>query len=93
MDFTCLLRKTHENTEKIATFVRLFTKKTRRNMGFIIWIIGLVLCIKAVLEILKWDIDGIKKLLVVIILLLTSWVGLAVYYFWGRENLQAMLQK
>ncbi len=62
-------------------------------MGFIIWIIGLVLCIKAVLEILKWDIDGIKKLLVVIILLLTSWVGLAVYYFWGRENLQAMLQK
>lgn len=62
-------------------------------MGFIIWIIGLVLCVKAVLEILKWDIDGIKKLLVVIILLLTSWVGLAVYYFWGRENLQAMLQK
>ena len=35
-------------------------------MGFIIWIIGLVLCIKAVLEILKWNIDGIKKLLVVI---------------------------
>lgn len=61
-------------------------------MGFIIWIIGLVLCIKAVLEILKWDIDGIKKLLVVIILLLTSWVGLAVYYFWGRENLQALLK-
>ena len=61
-------------------------------MGFIIWIIGLVLCIKAVLEILKWDIDGIKKLLVVIILLLTSWIGLAVYYFWGRENLQALLK-
>lgn len=61
-------------------------------MGFIIWIIGLVLCIKAVLEILKWDIDGIKKLLLVIILLLTSWVGLAVYYFWGRENLQSMLK-
>ncbi len=61
-------------------------------MGFIIWIIGLVLCIKAVLEILKWDIDGIKKLLLVIILLLTSWVGLAVYYFWGRENLQALLK-
>ncbi|MDY2641556.1 MAG: hypothetical protein SOW01_04160 [Mediterranea sp.] len=61
-------------------------------MGFIIWIIGLVLCIKAVLEILKWNIDGIKKLLVVIILLLTSWVGLAVYYFWGRENLEAQLK-
>lgn len=51
-----------------------------------------MLCIKAVLEILKWNIDGIKKLLVVIILLLTSWVGLAVYYFWGRENLEAQLK-
>ena len=61
-------------------------------MGFIIWIIGLVLCIKAVLEILKGNLDGIKKLLVVIILLLTSWVGLAVYYFWGRENLEAQLK-
>ena len=61
-------------------------------MGFIIWIIGLVLCIKAVLEILKWDVDGIKKLLVVIILLLTSWIGLAVYYFWGRESLKALLK-
>ena len=61
-------------------------------MGFIIWIIGLVLCIKAVLEIVKRNIDGIKKLLVVIILLLTSWVGLAVYYFWGRENLEAQLK-
>ena len=93
MDFTCLLRKTHENTEKNRYLCAIIYQKTRRNMGFIIWIIGLVLCIKAVLEILKWDIDGIKKLLVVIILLLTSWVGLAVYYFWGRENLQAMLQK
>ena len=61
-------------------------------MGFIFWIIGLVLCIKAVLEVLKWDIDGVKKLLVVILLLITSWIGLAVYYFWGRQNLENMLK-
>lgn len=61
-------------------------------MGFIIWIIGLVLCIKAVLEVLKWNIDGVKKLLVVILLLITSWIGLAVYYFWGRQNLENMLK-
>ena len=61
-------------------------------MGFIIWIIGLVLCIQAVLEVLKWDIDGVKKLLVVILLLITSWIGLAVYYFWGRQNLENMLK-
>ena len=61
-------------------------------ISFIIWIIGLVLAIKAVLEILKWDIDGVKKLLVAILILLTSWVGLAVYYFWGRENLPNLLK-
>lgn len=61
-------------------------------MGFIIWIIGLVLAIKAVLEIMKWNVDGVKKLLVAIVILLTSWVGIAVYYFWGRENLPKMLK-
>lgn len=61
-------------------------------VGFIIWIVGLVLCIKAVLEIWKWNVDSVKKLLVIILLLLTSWIGLAVYYFWGRENLPQMLK-
>ena len=61
-------------------------------ISFIIWIIGLVLAIKAVLEILKWLVDGVKKLLVAILVLLTSWIGLAVYYFWGRENLPSILK-
>ena len=61
-------------------------------IGFIIWIIGLILAIKAVLEIMKWNVDGVKKLLVAILVLLTSWIGLAVYYFWGRENLPQMLK-
>ncbi|MCI5663200.1 MAG: hypothetical protein MR319_02670 [Mediterranea sp.] len=61
-------------------------------ISFIIWIIGLVLAIKAVLEILKWPVDGVKKLLVAILVLLTSWIGLAVYYFWGRENLPSILK-
>lgn len=61
-------------------------------ISFIIWIIGLVLCIKAVLEILKWPVDGAKRILVAIVILLTSWVGLAIYYFWGRENLPKMLK-
>ena len=30
-------------------------------IGFIIWIIGVVLCVKAVLEIMKWPVDGVKK--------------------------------
>ena len=61
-------------------------------IGFIIWIIGLILAIKAVLEIMKWNVDGVKKLLVAILVFLTSWIGLAVYYFWGRDNLPQMLK-
>lgn len=61
-------------------------------IGFIIWIIGLILAIKAVLEIMKWNVDGVKKLLVAILVLLTSWIGLSVYYFWGRDNLPQMLK-
>ena len=61
-------------------------------IGFIIWIIGLILAIKAVLEIMKWKVDGVEKLLVAILVLLTSWIGLIFYYFWGRDNLPQMLK-
>lgn len=61
-------------------------------IGFIIWIIGLILAIKAVLEIMKWKVDGVKKLLVAILVLLTSWIGLIFYYFWGRDNLPQTLK-
>ena len=61
-------------------------------VGFIIWIVGLVLWIKDVLEIWKWNVDTVKKLLVIVLVLLTSWIGLAVYYFWGRQNLPQMLK-
>ena len=61
-------------------------------IGFIIWIIGLILAIKAVLEIMQWKVDGVKKLLVAILVLLTSWIGLIFYYFRGRDNLPSMLK-
>ena len=61
-------------------------------IGFIIWIIGLILAIKAVLEIMQWKVDGVKKLLVAILVLLTSWIGLIFYYFWGRDNLPSILK-
>ena len=31
-------------------------------IGFIIWVIGVVLCVKAVLEIMKWPVDGVKTI-------------------------------
>ena len=56
-------------------------------IGFIIYIIGLVLCIKAVLEILALNGDMPKKLIAAILIVITSWIGLAVYYFYARENM------
>lgn len=55
-------------------------------ISFIIWIIGVVLCLKAALEIFALPGDMTKKLLCIIVLILTSWVGLVVYYFWAREQ-------
>ncbi len=56
-------------------------------IGFIIWIIGLILTIKAALEIWNTSGDFIKKLLLIIIILLTSWIGLVVYYFFAKDKI------
>lgn len=62
-------------------------------LGLIIWVIGVVLTIKAVLEILKWnDISFVVRVLVSIVLLLTSWLGLIIYYIWGKDNLPRLLK-
>ncbi len=55
-------------------------------IALIIWIIGLVLTIKAAMEILSLAGDSVKKLLAVIVLLLSNWLGLVLYYFWAREK-------
>lgn len=62
-------------------------------IGLIIWIIGVILTIKAAME--MWQLREIaieKRLIAIILVILTSWIGLAVYYFWGRENLPQMLK-
>ena len=56
-------------------------------IGFIIWIVGLILTIKACLEIWKLPVDGVKKLLAIVVLLITSWIGLIVYYFFAKDKL------
>ena len=47
----------------------------------LIWLIGLICSIWCVLDILKKDITLVGKIVVAVIVLLTSWIGLAVYYF------------
>ena len=44
----------------------------------LIWLIGLICSIWCVLDILKKDISLVAKVIVAVIVLLTSWIGLAV---------------
>ena len=58
---------------------------------FIIWLIGTILVIKAIIEIFNMKGDTVKKLLFVILLLLTSWLGLAFYYFYAKDKMPQWL--
>ena len=49
-------------------------------IGFVIWIIGLVLTIKAALEIWRIHAPAERRLIAIILVVLTSWVGLLFYY-------------
>ncbi|MBR2456787.1 MAG: hypothetical protein IKB31_06460 [Bacteroidaceae bacterium] len=57
-------------------------------MGTIIWLLGIVLCVMAILDVLKKNITGTGKIITIIVLLLTSWIGLAVYYLYAKDHLQ-----
>ncbi len=56
-------------------------------MGTIIYIAGIVLSVLAVLDILKKPISPAGKFITSIVVLLTSWLGLAVYYFYAKDHL------
>ncbi len=53
----------------------------------IIYIIGIILCIKAVIEILQMNISTAGKAISIILLLVTSWIGLLVYYLYAKNHL------
>ena len=56
-------------------------------MGSIIYIIGVVLAILAVLDIIKKPISTIGKVISIVLVLITSWIGLAVYYLYAKDHL------
>ena len=57
-------------------------------IGTIVWLIGLVCAIWCVLDIFKKNISTGGKVIAAVVVLLTSWVGLALHYFYGRAHLQ-----
>jgi hypothetical protein len=56
-------------------------------MGTIIYIAGLVLAILAVYDILKKPISTIGKVISAVLVLATSWIGIAVYYLYAKDHL------
>lgn len=56
-------------------------------IGTIIYIVGLVLAAITALEIFKLKGDMAKKVIAIVLILITSWVGLAVYYFYARTRI------
>lgn len=61
-------------------------------IGFVIWIIGVVLTIKVAIEIWNLNVDPVKKIVVIVLLVLTSWLGIAVYYLVAKDKLATWLK-
>lgn len=57
-------------------------------IAFILWIIGLVCCIWCIKDVWsKSHVDTVIKVLLTVGLLVTSWIGLAVYYFIIKDRI------
>ncbi len=57
-------------------------------MGTIIWLVGTVLAIMAVLDVFKKNISTGWKIIWALLLLVTGWIGLAVYYFFAKNKIE-----
>ena len=60
-------------------------------VGFVIWIVGLVLTIRAALEICRIHAPAERKLIAIVLVVFTSWVGLLFYYFYGKPRMAQWL--
>lgn len=61
-------------------------------LGFVIWVIGVVLTVKAAVEVWNLNVDMVKKIVVIVLLVLTSWLGLAFYYLYAKDKLAGWLK-
>ncbi|MGN0202006.1 MAG: hypothetical protein ACI399_03770 [Candidatus Cryptobacteroides sp.] len=56
-------------------------------MSTIVYLVGVVLSVIAVLDIIKKPITLVGKIISAVLVLCTSWIGLAVYYFYAKDHL------
>ena len=57
-------------------------------MGTIIWLVGTVLAVMAVMDVFKKNITTGWKIIWSLLLLVTGWIGLAVYYFFAKDKIE-----
>ncbi len=57
-------------------------------MGTIIWLVGTVLAIMAVMDVFKKNISTGWKIIWSVLLLVTGWIGLAVYYLFAKDKIE-----
>lgn len=60
-------------------------------IGWIIWLIGVILTIQAVYEIWMIKAPLLKRILAIVIIILTSWLGLLFYYLFARKRMHFWL--
>ena len=56
-------------------------------MGTILYLVGLVLAILAVIDIFKKPISLVGKIICSVLVLITSWIGLLVYYLYAKNHI------
>ena len=86
------VRKVRKNALGFPRLFRIFGRKnvqrlTFLTMGSIIYFIGVVLAILAVIDIAQKPISLVGKIISIVLVLVTSWVGLAVYYLYAKNHL------
>ena len=56
-------------------------------ISFLIWLVGVICCIKCIQDVWSKNLDTVIKVLLTIGLLAFSWMCLAVYYFILKDRL------
>ncbi|MBR0052998.1 MAG: hypothetical protein IJP73_03740 [Bacteroidales bacterium] len=56
-------------------------------MKSLIWLIGEILCIIAIIDIIKKPISLVGKVISIVLLLITNVIGLVVYYLYAKDHL------
>ena len=57
-------------------------------MATIIWLIGTILAVKAVVEVCNKNINTAWKIIWSVLLLVTGWIGIIVYYFFAKDKIE-----